>query len=193
MHNLFLAGVAALAFAGPALAQTAVSLDRDVTNNDALFYTSDTVFNLPTGFTNARVNIGNYTADDSSILLLNGVALYGVGIFGDGSTTGFFYFDPNGGSTPYVFQNNGAQNVSLTGPFVAGQNTIRFVVNNNNAGINAGNGPLTGGPSSLSFTGNVTFDAVAVPEPAAWALMLGGFGLVGGAMRRRDRTRVTYA
>lgn len=25
----------------------------------------------------------------------------------------------------------------------------------------------------------------AVPEPASWALMLGGFGLVGGAMRRR--------
>jgi hypothetical protein len=24
-----------------------------------------------------------------------------------------------------------------------------------------------------------------VPEPASWALMLGGFGLVGGAMRRR--------
>jgi hypothetical protein len=25
----------------------------------------------------------------------------------------------------------------------------------------------------------------AVPEPASWALMLGGFGLVGGAMRSR--------
>ena len=34
----------------------------------------------------------------------------------------------------------------------------------------------------------------AVPEPAAWALMLAGFGLVGGAMRRRQATvRVTYA
>ncbi|MFS0738129.1 PEPxxWA-CTERM sorting domain-containing protein [Sphingomonas sp. 1P06PA] len=29
--------------------------------------------------------------------------------------------------------------------------------------------------------------APAVPEPAAWALMIGGFGLVGGAMRRRMR------
>lgn len=27
--------------------------------------------------------------------------------------------------------------------------------------------------------------APAVPEPAAWALMIGGFGLIGGAMRRR--------
>lgn len=34
----------------------------------------------------------------------------------------------------------------------------------------------------------IFLDAVsvtAVPEPAAWALMIGGFGLVGGAMRRR--------
>ena len=32
-----------------------------------------------------------------------------------------------------------------------------------------------------------------VPEPAAWALMLSGFGLVGGAMRRRRSLEVTYA
>lgn len=33
----------------------------------------------------------------------------------------------------------------------------------------------------------------AVPEPAAWALMIAGFGLVGAAARRRVRTTVTYA
>lgn len=33
----------------------------------------------------------------------------------------------------------------------------------------------------------------AVPEPASWALMLGGFGLVGSAMRRRAKFTVTYA
>nr|WP_084192404.1 PEPxxWA-CTERM sorting domain-containing protein [Parasphingorhabdus marina] len=27
----------------------------------------------------------------------------------------------------------------------------------------------------------------AVPEPATWAMMIGGFGLVGGAMRRRKK------
>ena len=32
-----------------------------------------------------------------------------------------------------------------------------------------------------------------IPEPASWALMLGGFGLVGAAMRRRAKVRVTYA
>ena len=31
----------------------------------------------------------------------------------------------------------------------------------------------------------------AVPEPASWAMMLAGFGVVGGAMRRRSMARVT--
>lgn len=35
--------------------------------------------------------------------------------------------------------------------------------------------------------------SLAVPEPQVWGLMLGGFGLVGNAMRRRSKTVVTYA
>ncbi len=42
------------------------------------------------------------------------------------------------------------------------------------------------------------FDTIAgtvagVPEPANWALMIGGFGMIGGAMRRRSVTKVCYA
>jgi hypothetical protein len=33
----------------------------------------------------------------------------------------------------------------------------------------------------------------AVPEPATWAMMIMGFGLVGGAMRRRQNVRVSFA
>ena len=33
----------------------------------------------------------------------------------------------------------------------------------------------------------------AVPEPSAWAMLIGGFGLMGAAMRRRQRMTVTYA
>ncbi|WP_419816514.1 NF038122 family metalloprotease [Glacieibacterium sp.] len=32
------------------------------------------------------------------------------------------------------------------------------------------------------------FNGLAVPEPATWVLMIGGFGLVGGALRRQRRT-----
>jgi len=33
----------------------------------------------------------------------------------------------------------------------------------------------------------------AVPEPATWAMFIGGFGLIGGAMRRRQRVDVSFA
>jgi len=44
-----------------------------------------------------------------------------------------------------------------------------------------------------TFTGATVALGGAVPEPASWALMLGGFGLVGGAMRSRRRQAVSFA
>ncbi len=69
---------------------------------------------------------------------------------------------------------------------------------------------LDGGPNSLTansnvgvagrylFTvrgGQVTAPPVnGVPEPASWAMMIGGIGMVGGSMRyRRRKTTVTFA
>lgn len=64
---------------------------------------------------------------------------------------------------------------------------------------------LAAGPTStITFTTNGTAQgffgpaldnvvAAVVPEPAAWALMLAGFGLVGGAMRRRGSSRSVLA
>lgn len=37
----------------------------------------------------------------------------------------------------------------------------------------------------------ITSPLAAVPEPATWAMMIVGFGLVGGAMRRRSQQNVT--
>ena len=33
----------------------------------------------------------------------------------------------------------------------------------------------------------------AVPEPASWAMMIAGFGLTGGAMRRRPRASLRFS
>ena len=41
---------------------------------------------------------------------------------------------------------------------------------------------------TLSINGGVA----AVPEPASWALMLGGFAAIGGALRMRRRTAVSF-
>ena len=64
-------------------------------------------------------------------------------------------------------------------------------------------------PTGFSFSGNSVFlnvsgqtyaasdftslSITAVPEPAQWAMMIGGFGLVGAATRRRTRASVSFA
>ena len=42
-------------------------------------------------------------------------------------------------------------------------------------------------------SGTITQRAAAVPEPATWAMFIGGFGLIGSAMRRRQKVAVTFA
>jgi hypothetical protein len=58
---------------------------------------------------------------------------------------------------------------------------------------------LHGGPS-LAEQAAIGLDNVSVvqldsgvPEPASWAMMLGGFGMVGGAMRSRRRIAAAIA
>ncbi len=42
-----------------------------------------------------------------------------------------------------------------------------------------------------SYGAQATF--APVPEPASWAMMIGGFAFVGGALRRRNTARVAFA
>jgi hypothetical protein len=63
-------------------------------------------------------------------------------------------------------------------PIVAGE-LNRLVV----TGVSRGNG---------AYGGQATFTPAAVPEPATWAMMIMGFGVVGYAMRRR-RTAVRFS
>ena len=44
---------------------------------------------------------------------------------------------------------------------------------------------VTGSDGISDPTGQIAFTLTSVPEPAAWALMLAGFGLAGAAVRRR--------
>jgi hypothetical protein len=46
---------------------------------------------------------------------------------------------------------------------------------------------------TLKLTGLPQTVDGAVPEPASWALMLGGFGLIGSAMRANRRTAIRFA
>lgn len=48
------------------------------------------------------------------------------------------------------------------------------------------------GTTPLALTQSFVFATGAVPEPGTWALMIGGFGLAGAALRRR-RAQTTFA
>ena len=39
----------------------------------------------------------------------------------------------------------------------------------------------------------LSLEVTAVPEPATWGTMIAGFGLIGGAMRRRHRVRTAFS
>lgn len=68
---------------------------------------------------------------------------------------------------------------------VAFANGVPIYANQKNTltvnGFSRGNG---------SYGGQLSFTPGAVPEPATWAMMIMGFGLVGSAMRRRRQTVV---
>lgn len=68
-------------------------------------------------------------------------------------------------------------NTSLTSSFTDSSIQIGWAVNNI-----AGGDYFTINPGSSVFS----YSVAGVPEPATWALMILGFGAVGGAMRRRQ-------
>ncbi len=47
--------------------------------------------------------------------------------------------------------------------------------------------------TSVFSGGEIRGQLAAVPEPASWAMMIGGFGLVGFALRQRSRVRASFA
>ncbi|WP_445192736.1 FxDxF family PEP-CTERM protein [Sphingomonas sp. Tas61C01] len=139
----------------------------------------------PNGTISARIGVDGLSGpfDDTYQfeLLTNGIGSGGViaTFSGDGNFFEFGAVSING--VPILPINSGgvsvasANNVSL----MAGTNRIRI------AGNATGN---------VAYAGVITFVPNAVPEPATWAMMLVGFGMVGSAMRyRRRATKVVYA
>jgi hypothetical protein len=136
--------------------------------------------------------IGQFqTVQTTTTLTLSGVADY-FGLWAsalDGGNTIEFY---NGGTLI------DAINLTATPLSAAyyGSPTVPFLGQNSNEKYAFFNFVVTGGYDQVTLRENggggfendnhtVGIIAGAVPEPASWALMIAGFGLVGAAMRRR--------
>jgi PEP-CTERM motif len=66
----------------------------------------------------------------------------------------------------------------------ANSGSFRLLLGDYSAGISDNKGALLD---------NVSLSIASVPEPATWAMMIMGFGLIGGAMRSARRTTVRFA
>ncbi|MEG3125549.1 PEPxxWA-CTERM sorting domain-containing protein [Sphingomonas sp. GB1N7] len=107
-----------------------------------------------------------------------------------------------------LFQNFGGGNQSgLNAAFLVSLFNGSSLVGTYNVSVASGTGSFFGLTGSDAFNrvtvsqsggyavlDNVRFNVAAVPEPATWGMMILGFGLMGGAMRRRStKTNVSFA
>lgn len=97
---------------------------------------------------------------------------------GDGVNVGFLGSSFGGSQTLSSAAAGATYSFSTTQTLAAGE-SVDFFQNAINDVSNDGTG------FQLSIT--------AVPETATWAMFIGGFGLIGAAMRRRSRTAVRFA
>ena len=146
-----------------------------------------------------------------TLQLLNGSGLGGTQVYSTQltlpntiPTSGLNWFDfslPNvavtsGGAYTFVLSNSSLRYGVVLGPDVNIQTGVPLSGDAYAGGQAFGvqsypNCPNT--PASacdLNFRVSGTTTGAAVPEPATWAMMIAGFGLVGGTLRRRRTTAV---
>lgn len=176
----FAFGIAALAaLASPAAAaQYVVNFDTTSTIFGGAFQTLRSTITT----SNTSTQIGGQTA-----FAITGIS----GTLNGGAITGLF--DAPGSPTYYLF---------TTGPTFLDGSGVRFNAGGytNIAFFHQDNVPATeyringGGTISAFGTASATAVGGAVPEPATWAMMIGGFGAIGGTLRyRRRKVSVSFA
>ena len=139
-----------------------------------------TTSNLSTSFAS---NLGS-----DVIIARSGALSIPAGSFTDLAGNGPNNFYDIGFTTPYLYQGG---DLAVT---------LRFTPNSGNPGIAVdafapdsrintvvalGNASATAGVANTLNAPVTRFTFAAVPEPACWALLIGGFAMVGGGVRRR--------
>lgn len=143
-------------------------------------YNNFAVFDL-SGFagtvTSASMTINSFTVRGASTFTLNDVSASYAALDATrpaGDVTGQALFADLGSGLAF----------GSRGYVDADTNMVRTITLNE-AGLSAIQAATSG---QLQIGGTLNFSpSAAVPEPAGWAMMISGFGLVGGALRRRSK------
>jgi hypothetical protein len=198
-------GAAALALSASHAANAAVTVNIHPSGSNVVAQTSGSLdltgltltpnlFYLQTGVEGADGYVGTgagsyqFPSDPITTLQaytgLTGPAAFGSALFtyADSGAGTAFALNASLFGTPYVFVPNGyvsgtalASNATYLGQSIA------------TLGLTPGSYVFSSGIDS------VTINITAAPEPATWAMMLIGFGVVGAAMRTRRSARIAYA
>lgn len=148
----------------------------DAGGGDSLAAVQAAIFSA-TGVAPVNLSLYGKSDDDPGLFALTGVA--------SGALSGTWDVLNNATNIKYVTV-KAANSFTLYELAGAGANSGVF----STLGI-LNNGGQQPGVSHLSFWQSDV--AAAVPEPSTWAMMLLGFGLIGGAMRARPKTRVNFS
>jgi PEP-CTERM motif len=163
--------------------------------NGSAFNASNFSFTL-TGDTANVTTSGNFQVNDPLTSAAFNIAGAGAGTFSFATRFGQFgaiaFFSRSnsiGGSDLFDFTGANVNIANSFGPFAG---TGVFALSQFQ------NVQTSAGLLSFNAASNIVYSGAlgtpAVPEPATWAMLVMGFGLVGAALRRRQATvRVTYA
>ncbi|CAM3290735.1 hypothetical protein SPAN111604_14875 [Sphingomonas antarctica] len=216
MSKIILAAVL-LALPLPALAVTPLSYDTTNGNTGTYTYHDDSYSGAGSTTTDGSALTGGLGDLTDGVLpsghwnsVPNVSNLPWVGWYGYNPTVAFnfspgtvinhaiFYFDDNtdGGVALPQGVTFLADGNALTGTLTKTGNGIFSAYDYDFGGV-----ALTSLSATLNRDGNwvmlgeaqFTGPSGAVPEPASWAMMVGGFGLLGGALRRRSAKSVSFA
>jgi hypothetical protein len=169
---------AAVMIAAPAAADT-VAVAGDTTGSPT--------FNRAVG-TSSLSSVGTAVHYDSYTFDVSAAGIYAFAASSTFDNYLFLYqggFDPSSALTNLIADNDdfgGTTNALLSTSLIASTSYTVVITgfDNSDAGIY---GLGISGPGAINLAG--------VPEPAAWALMILGFGAVAGAMRRRQSVKAT--
>jgi hypothetical protein len=132
--------------------------------------------------------------EDDFELVINGSQRLFLSYDLGGGGSNVIFNDPDGATITggtFGFFLGGQLNISIPVALLSGANS--FVFNYTIPGPANGTGQGTGDEAWGISDVSLTADVAAVPEPASWALMLAGFGIVGAAARRRSNVRVSFS
>jgi hypothetical protein len=180
------ATVCAAAFALTAAAAPASAAVQIFASYDG-YYADTTSFTIVTDADLTNVNFGASGG-------VPGAGTWNIadGTVNAGATT--LSFSDNGGPFTYDYDDyyQGEENFTFSATYLGQSVTAAFSPSSNQSGGFVGflGNDVNGNESDFSFEPTLVATAGGVPEPASWALMLGGFGLAGAALRRRRTVAV---